>query len=455
MNSKTYIAIDLKSFYASVECRERNLDPLTTNLVVADKSRTSKTICLAVTPSLKAYGLSGRSRLFEVEAKARQVKRETGKELEYIVAVPRMALYMKYSARIYEIYLKYFSPEDIHVYSIDEVFIDATSYLTLYKTDARSLTMKVIQDVLGETGITATAGIAPNLYLCKIAMDIVAKHIPADKDGVRIAQLDEMTYRKELWKHKPLTDFWRIGKGICRKLERNSIFTMGDLARRSLTDQNSLFKIFGIDAEILIDHAWGYEPVGIKEIKSYRSSGKSLGQGQVLHCAYDFEKALIVIKEMAEMLSLDLFEKKLVSDSVTLVVNYDRSSIEEDDFDGETVRDFYGREVPKPAHGTASLGDLTNSTTDFVETLVKLYERIANPQYKIRKLNISANNVVSQENVQPTLFDDEKDTRDQKLQQARLNIIHKFGKNALLKAMDLEEGATARERNEQIGGHKG
>ena len=309
--NKVYLAIDLKSFYASVECRERGLDPLKAKLVVADASRTSKTICLAVTPALKAYGLSGRSRLFEVEAKAREVKRRTGKDLEYITAVPRMALYIKYSAKIYSVYLKYFAPEDIHVYSIDEVFIDATAYLSFYKMTARELAEKVIGDILLETGITATAGIAPNLYLSKIAKDIWAKHIPADAKGVRIAELDEMTYRRELWNHKPITDFWRIGKGTARRLEKLLIFSMGDLARASLERPSGLYKEFGIDAEILIDHAWGYENVCMKNIKDYHSESKSLGSGQVLHSAYNFEKARIIVREMAETLALNLFEKKI------------------------------------------------------------------------------------------------------------------------------------------------
>ena len=461
MPDRTYIAIDLKSFYASVECRERLLDPLTTKLVVADKSRTSKTICLAVTPALKAYGLSGRSRLFEVEAKAREIKRQTGKELEYIVAPPRMALYIQYSTRIYNVYLRYFSPEDIHVYSIDEVFIDATGYLPFYKMTAHELAVKVIREVLHETGITATAGIAPNLFLCKAAMDIVAKHIPADEDGVRIAELDVMGFRRQLWNHQPLTDFWRVGRATARRLDKYFIRTMGDIARTSLDNPDLLFKEFGIDAEILIDHAWGLEPVGMKDIKNYKSEAKSLGSGQVLHEPYTFEKAKIIVREMAELLALDLFKKKLVAESVTLQVGYDVESLNLKDFDGEVVRDFYGREVPKPVHGSASLGSETNSSRTIVDALVELFERITNPAWLVRRINITANNTKPESQRQPGLFDevDEKEgglnqEKENNLQKARLEIMRKYGKNAILKGMDLEEGATTIDRNSQIGGHK-
>ena len=461
MSERTYIAIDLKSFYASVECRERLLDPLTTKLVVADKSRTSKTICLAVTPALKAYGLSGRSRLFEVEAKAREIKRQTGKELDYIVAPPRMALYIQYSTRIYNVYLRYFSPEDIHVYSIDEVFIDATSYLPFYKISAHELAVKVIREVLHETGITATAGIAPNLFLCKAAMDIVAKHIPADEDGVRIAELDVMGFRRQLWNYQPLTDFWRVGRATARRLDKYFIRTMGDIARTSLDNPDLLFKEFGIDAEILIDHAWGLEPVGMKDIKNYKSEAKSLGSGQVLHEPYTFEKAKIIVREMAELLALDLFKKKLVAESVTLQVGYDVESLNLKDFDGEVVRDFYGREIPKPAHGSASLGSETNSSRTIVDAFVELFERITNPAWLVRRMNITANNTKPESQRQPGLFDevDEKEgglnqEKENNLQKARLEIICKYGKNAILKGMDLEEGATTIDRNSQIGGHK-
>ena len=461
MAEKTYIAIDLKSFYASVECRERLLDPLTTKLVVADKSRTSKTICLAVTPALKAYGLSGRSRLFEVEAKVREIKRQTGKELEYIVAPPRMALYIQYSTRIYNVYLRYFAPEDIHVYSIDEVFIDATSYLTFYKTNAHDLAVKVIREVLKETGITATAGIAPNLFLCKAAMDIVAKHIPADADGVRIAELDVAAYRRQLWDHQPLTDFWRVGKATARRLDKYFIRTMGDIARTSLEDPQLIFDEFGIDAEILIDHAWGLEPVTMKDIKNYKSEAKSLGSGQVLHEPYSYEKAKIIVREMAELLALDLFKKKLVTDSITLHAGYDVESLYLPGFDGEVVRDFYGRETPKPAHGSWSFGSQTNSSKQIVEGFLSIFEKVANPAWLFRRFNISANNIMPASQRQPDLFDqleqDQGGSNQQKedsLQQARLEIIKKFGKNAILKGTNLEEGATTRDRNSQIGGHK-
>lgn len=452
---KTYIAIDLKSFYASVECRERGLDPLTAKLVVADASRTSKTICLAVTPALKAYGIGGRCRLFEVEQKAREVKRQTGKDLEYIVAPPRMAHYIKVSAQIYGIYLRFFAPEDIHVYSIDEVFIDATSYLSFYKTDARALTQKVIGAILEETGITATAGIAPNLYLCKIAMDIWAKRMKADKNGARIAELDEMTYRRELWDHKPLTDFWRIGNGTARRLERRCIYTMGDLARASIKAPLFLYDEFGIDAEILIDHAWGRESVQMKDIKNYRSSAKSLGSGQVLHCAYDYEKGKIVAREMAEALALDLFQKKMVASSVTIAVCYDSSTLEIDGFDGELCSDYYGRLAPKPAHASASFSAETNSSAQIVAAIVGLYEQIVNRDWFVRRMYVNANNVIPQSQRQPTLFDqDNSSAKEDSLQETRLAIIKKFGKNALLKGTDYEEGATTRDRNAQIGGHK-
>ena len=461
MESRTYIAIDLKSFYASVECRERGLDPLTTKLVVADKSRTSKTICLAVSPALKAYGLSGRSRLFEVEAKAREIKRRTGRELEYIAAVPRMSLYIQYSTRIYNVYLKYFAPEDIHVYSIDEVFIDATSYLPFYKLSARELVARVIRDVLSETGITATAGIAPNLYLCKIAMDIVAKHVSPDKDGVRIAELDTASYRKQLWNHKPITDFWRIGKKTAQRLQKYFIHTMGDVARLSLKNPNFLFNEFGIDAEILIDHAWGIEPVGMKEIKNYKSETKSLGSGQVLHEPYSFEKTKIIVREMAELLVLDLFKKNLVAAAVTLQIGYDIESLNQNDFDGEIVRDYYGREVPKPAHGTCSFNTETNSSKTIVEATVSLFEKIVNHEWLVRRVNISANNTIPVDRREPGLFDELEESdgglnhqKEDSLQKTRLEIIKKFGKNAILKGMNLENGATTRDRNNQIGGHK-
>ncbi len=454
-SERTYIAIDLKSFYASVECRERGLDPLTAKLVVADKSRTDKTICLAVSPALKAYGLSGRCRLFEVERKVREVKRQRGEDLEYIAAVPRMALYIKYSARIYAVYLRHFAPEDIHVYSIDEVFIDATSYLKLYKIGARELAVKVIRDILSETGITATAGIGPNLYLCKIAMDIVAKHVGADKDGVRVAELDQMEYRKKLWDHKPLTDFWRIGNGTARRLEKYFVRTMGDVARLSLKNSRLLYDEFGIDAEILIDHAWGYEPVGMKEIKGYKSAAKSLGSGQVLHCPYDFEKAKIVVREMADSLAMSLYEKKLATSSVALDCFYDVKSLSLDSFDGEIVRDYYGRLAPKPAHGTIAVGQDTNSAKAIIDGFMALFERIGNKNYLYRKISVCAVDVIPLEKREATLFDGSKEAeREESLQRARIGIVKKFGKNAILKCSSYEEGATMKERNLQIGGHR-
>ncbi len=457
MYDHTYIAIDLKSFYASVECRERGLDPLKTNLVVADASRTSKTICLAVTPTLKAYGLSGRSRLFEVEAKAREIKAKTGKDLEYIVAPPHMSLYIQYSSLIYKIYLHYFSPEDIHVYSIDEVFIDATSYLKFYNIDAHTLTLKVIKDVLSQTGITATAGIAPNLYLCKIAMDIVAKHIPADKDGARIAELDEISYRQKLWAHKPITDFWRVGNGIAGRLAKVGLYTMGDIALQSVKNEQVLYDILGIDAEILIDHAWGYEPVTMKHIKNYKSSQKGISCGQVLSKPYEYEKARIVVREMAELMALDLFNKKLLSSSVFLWICYDKDSLLYDSYEGQLVMDPYGRIMPKPVHGGCGLGTETNSSAVIIHAILKIFDKIVDPNLLIRRINMGANDVIPVEMRQPGLFDEDEEESHKKedsLQKTRLKIIKRFGKNALLKGMNLQEGATTIERNAQIGGHK-
>ncbi len=452
---KTYIAIDLKSFYASVECHERGLNPLTTNLVVADLSRSSKTICLAVSPSLKAYGLKGRSRLFEVEQKVKEYKAKTGKKLEYITAPPQMALYIKYSSKIYGIYLKYFSAEDIHVYSIDEVFIDATSYLKLYNLSPEKLAQKVILDILNCTGITATAGIAPNLFLCKVAMDIVAKHINPDENGVRIAVLDEMTYRKNLWSHKPITDFWRIGPGLAERLRKNYMFTMGDIARRSLKNEDLLYKVFGVDAEILIDHAWGYEPCSIKDIKSYKSDQISFGSGQVLHRPYEYEKARIVVKEMAEILALDLFEKGMVTSSITLFVAYDKQFRDsKDSYKIELVTDPWGRVLPKPVQGTVGLGSLTYSSKIICDKVLYLFDVIVNKSLYVRKLNICANNVVTKEYKSMELFNDDIDETEESLQQTRLNIMKKYGKNAIIKGADLQEGATTIMRNNQIGGHR-
>lgn len=451
---KTYLAIDLKSFYASVECVERGLDPLTTKLVVADESRTEKTICLAVTPALKAYGLSGRSRLFEVVQKAKEIKAKTGKELEYIIAKPRMALYMEYSARIYGIYLKYFSPDDIHVYSIDEVFIDATSYLTLYNIDAQSLVKKVIKDILSQTGITATAGIAPNLFLCKIAMDIVAKHVEADEDGVRIASLSVKEYRQQLWNHTPITDFWRIGNGTASRLSKLGLYTMGDIARMSLRNENLLYKMFGIDAEILIDHAWGLEPCTIKHIKDYKTSNKSISEGQVLQEPYSNEKARIVVREMAEVLAQNLKSKQLASDLFGLYISYDRISITEN-YHGAVELDFYGRPAPKAAHGSIRIIPATASLQKISEGMLSVFDRVTDKNLFIRRINISADNVISQKEEQLDLFTDvNAQKREMSLQDTMLKIQSKFGKNAILKASDYEEGATLRQRNEQIGGHK-
>lgn len=504
--SRYYIAIDLKSFYASVECVERNLDPLNTNLVVADAGRTEKTICLAVAPSLKAYGIPGRARLFEVVQKVKEInigrksvapgKIFTGKsykadelnahpelELSYITAPPRMALYIEYSTRIYNVYLKYVAPEDIHVYSIDEVFIDVTHYLRVYKMSARELAMKMIQDVLAETGITATAGIGTNLYLCKVAMDIVAKHVDTDKNGVRIAELDEMSYRRLLWNHRPLTDFWRIGHGYAKKLEENGLFTMGDIARCSVGEagdyynEELLYKLFGVNAELLIDHAWGFEPTTIDMIKAYKPSVNSLSSGQVLQCPYDFEKAKLIVREMTDLLVLDLVEKGLVTDQMVLTVGYDTDNLMNQkiakNYKGEITVDHYGRRVPKHAHGTANLDKHTSSTKHITDAVMELYDRVVNPELLVRRINVVANHLISENSVaenisyeQLNLFTDyetlrkqqeeEKKalSRERKLQETMLKVKKKYGKNAMLKGMNLQEGAMTVERNNQIGGHK-
>lgn len=459
--TRTFVAIDLKSFFASVECVLRGLDPLTTNLVVADASRTEKTICLAVSPSLKAYGIPGRARLFEVVQKVRDVKRRTGEDVQYIVAPPQMAKYVEYSTRVYSVYLKYVSEEDIHVYSIDECFIDLTHYLSMYKKSARELAKEMIRDVLKTTGITATAGIGTNLYLCKIAMDVMAKHVAPDADGVRIAELDEMTYRRELWGHRPLTSFWQLGRGIAERLEHcylnngRGIFTMGDLARVSVKNPDALYKMFGVNAEILIDHAWGYEPCGIAEIKRYKAKTHSIGGGQVLSCAYDCAKAKIVIREMVETLALDLVEKGLVTNGLTLHVGYDRENVDKGIYHGETVVDGYGRTIPKPAHGTAPLMNYTSSVSAIAEAVMKLADRIMNPLLTVKRLNLTANNVLRASQESYDLFTDVKKVeREKKMMQAQIAIKKRFGKNAIFKGMDMQEGATTRERNEQIGGHK-
>lgn len=451
----TYVAIDLKSFYASVECMERGLNPLTTNLVVADPERTEKTICLAVSPSLKAYGIPGRPRLFEVQQKLKEVKQLTGKEVEYIIAPPQMARYIQVSSEIYATYLKYISPEDIHVYSIDECFMDVTDYLGLYHMTAAELAGKMILDVLERTGITATAGIGTNLYLSKIAMDIVAKHAPADANGVRMAELEEHTYRQLLWGHKPITDFWRVGSGIARRLEKSGIFTMGDIARASMHNENLLYKMLGIDAELLIDHAWGYEPCTMEAIKSYKPQTNSISSGQVLQYPYEYDKARIIVQEMTDLLVLDLVDKGVVTDSITLTLGYDRCTVDEGGFQGAVTYDRYGRAVPKSAHGTANLGSSSNSTRKIMEAVMELFDRIAAKELMVRRVTISANNLVEEGYEQYDLFVDPVELeKERKMQRAMLNIKKKFGKNAILKGTNLEEGATTLDRNNQIGGHK-
>ena len=454
-NNHIYIAIDLKSFYASVECIERGLNPLTTNLVVADPSRTEKTICLAVSPSLKTYGIPGRARLFEVQQKLREVKQHTGKEVEYIIAPPQMARYIEVSADIYATYLKYISPEDIHVYSIDECFMDVTNYLSLYQLSAKELAVKMIHDVLMKTGITAAAGIGTNLYLSKIAMDIVAKHVEADANGVRIAELDEPAYRRLLWDHKPITDFWRIGGGIAKRLESSGLNTMGEIARISLYNEELLYRMLGIDAELLIDHAWGYEPCSMEDIKSYKPSANSISSGQVLQHPYDFHKARIIVQEMTDLLVLELVEKGLVTDSLILTIGYDRSNVDDGHYDGEVKEDRYGRAIPKSAHGTANLGTTSSSTKKIMSAIMELYDRIVSKELLIRRVTVGANNLVEERYEQYDLFTDPAElAKERKIQEAMLSIKKKFGKNAILKGINLEEGATTMERNNQIGGHK-
>lgn len=497
MKKRTYIAIDLKSFYASVECVDRGLDPMNTNLVVADKSRTEKTICLAVSPSLKSYGIPGRARLFEVVQRVREVNRErrrdapnrkfAGKshfsdelmtnaslELDYIVAPPRMAHYIAYSTRIYQIYLQYAAAEDIHVYSIDEVFIDATDYLKTAKCTAREYAMRIIKHVLKETGITAMAGIGTNLYLCKVAMDIVAKHVPADKDGVRIAELDEMSYRRTLWNHRPLTDFWRVGRGYSDKLDKHGLYTMGDIARCSVSkdsiyNEELLYRMFGINAELLIDHAWGWEPCTIADIKVYKPQSNSIGSGQVLQEPYPYAKAKLVVSEMADALALDLVSKNLVTNQIVMTVGYDT---ENDGYDGEYSVDRYGRKIPKHAHGTYNLDEYTSSERQIRYAATELFDRVINRKLNIRRLYITATKVIAEGEIphsgfeQMDMFRDYEEeqarkellsaenVKEKKRQQAVLAIKEKYGKNAVLKAISLEEGATAKSRNEQIGGHK-
>lgn len=505
MQNKSYVAIDLKSFYASVECVQRGLDPLNSNLVVADTSRTEKTICLAVSPSLKAYGIPGRARLFEVIEKVKKINldrlqkapnhRFTGKscfdnelksnpslKLDFFTAIPQMGKYMQISSHIFSIYLRYIAPEDIHIYSIDEVFIDVTNYLTTYKLTAKELALKMIKEVLNETGITATVGIGTNLYLSKIAMDIVAKSMTPDEDGVRIAELDESEYRRQLWDHTPLTDFWRIGNGYQKRLQQNGIFTMGDIARCSIGQKEShfnedlLYNLFGINAELLIDHAWGIEPCTIADIKSYRPENSSLSRGQVLKCGYTYEKAEIVLYEMADSLSLNLFEKGLVTDQITLTVCYDTENLAEENlkkqYCGEIENDRYGRKVPKDAHGSVNLKLSTSSEKLISDAVHELFDQIVNKKLLVKRIYLGANHIIREKDItedsyeQINMFTDytqkgkidksenisfEKEKRKQK---AVLEIKQKFGKNAILKGLSYKDGATIKERNDQVGGHR-
>lgn len=499
---RVYLCIDLKSFYASVECVERNLDPLTTNLVVADESRTEKTICLAVTPSLKAYGIPGRARLFEViqtvkninnarrrtapgrklvqkSYDAMQLKNNPSLELDYIVAVPRMAHYIEHSAKIYEIYLGYVSSDDILVYSIDEVFMDITDYLKASGKSPKDFAGMIIRDVFEKTGITATAGIGTNMYLAKIAMDITAKKMQPDMYGVRIASLDEMSYRRQLWEHRPLTDFWRVGRGYSKKLEENRMFTMGDIAWESTTayGRNKLKKLFGINAKMLIDHAWGYEPCTIAEAKAYTPENKSISTGQVLQCPYDFDKARVIVWEMLELLSLDLVKKRLVTNQVVLTVGYDRKNLTDakagGGYSGEVTSDMYGRRIPKHAHGTANIDRFTSSTKMITDAVLKLYDKIMDRKMLIRRITISANNLLPENNVKDreeyeqldffTDYDElmkrrrteaEELKKERKIQEAIIGIKQRYGKNSIIKGTNLQNGATTIERNKSIGGHK-
>ena len=500
MSERTYICCDLKSFYASVECLERGLDPLTTNLVVADLSRTEKTICLAVTPSLKAYGISGRARLFEVVQRVKEVNAQRkweapGRELagssssdlelkanpslalDYIVAPPRMAHYIDWSTRVYSVYLKHVAPEDVYPYSIDEVFIDATNYLNTYKLDGREFARRIILDILETTGITAAAGVGTNMYLAKIAMDISAKHIPADEYGVRVAELDEMSYRRTLWTHQPITDFWRVGKGYASKLAANGMYTMGDVARCSVENEDLLYKLFGVNAELLIDHSWGWEPCTMPEVKAYKPGSRSSVSGQVLQEPYPADKARVVVREMADNLALDLVDNGMVTNQLVLTVGYDRENLDDprrrDTYHGEITTDRYGRKIPKHAHGTINLDGYTSSGEELIPATGELYDRIVDPKLLIRRLSLSANHLLDEagapkrgEAEQMDLFTDyaakeqreaedkAARVRERKIQETVLGLKKRFGKNAVLKGMNLQEGATARERNAQIGGHK-
>ncbi len=496
---KLYICIDLKIFYASVECVERKLEPLNTNLVVADETRTDKTVCLAVSPSLKQYGIGGRARLFEVKQKIKEINYQRRKlnnyknfigksyfdnelknnkelELNLIIAPPRMAYYIKYSTDIYNIYLKYIAPEDILVYSIDEVFIDITNYISLYKCTPRQLVTKIIKDVYEKTGITATAGIGTNMFLAKVAMDIVAKKSKPNEFGVRIADLDEMTFRKKLWDHKPITDFWRVGKGIADKLAKNNMFTMGDVAMCSHYNEDLLYKLFGINAELLIDHAWGYEPCTIDIAKSYKPITTSLSSGQVLHLPYDNKKARLIVREMADNLALDLVSKKLLTEQLVMTIVYDIENLTNpsisNKYFGEITIDSYGRRIPKHSHGTINLNQLTSSSNIITEGFINLFDRISNPILLVRKLNLSVNKLISEDNKknqkvieQIDLFTNYEErekrkkqeiineTKEKEIQKVMLEIKNKYGKNAILKGMNIIEGATIIERNQQIGGH--
>ncbi|WP_295039601.1 DNA methylase [uncultured Fibrobacter sp.] len=461
MPSRTYAAIDLKSFFASVECILRGLDPLKAKLVVADESRTEKTICLAVTPALKAYGIPGRARLFEVNQKVREMLRRTGEKIEFTIAKPQMAKYVEYSTKVYNVYLKYVSAEDIHAYSIDECFLDLTRYLKLYKKTARELVKTIIQDVFATTGITATGGIGTNLYLCKIAMDVMAKHVDADADGVRIAELDEMSYRRLLWSHRPLTSFWQVGRGIAERLENcrlnagRGVYTMGDIARVSVKNPEALYKLFGVNAEILIDHAWGYEPCTIADIKKSKPRNRSTGEGQVLQDPYPFDKARLVVREMVDTVSMTLIAHDLVTNAMVLTVGYDRENVDKGIYHGVTVTDFYGRTIPKPAHGTASIGYYTSSQSVMADAVMKLFDRIVDPKLTVRRLNLVAADIVDASHEQYDLFTDvQKQEKEKKRLKAELLIKKRFGKNAIVKGMDLQEGATTIERNGQIGGHR-
>ena len=498
---KTYLCIDLKSFYASVECRERNLDPMNTNLVVADESRTEKTVCLAISPTMKQYGLGGRARLYEVLQKVKEVNYQRKKnnnykkfnsksyidselknnkelELDFIIAPPQMKKYMNYSTKIYNVYLKYIAPEDIYVYSIDEVFCDLTNYLKHYNMSAKELVIKMIHDVYKTTGITATAGIGTNMYLAKVAMDIVAKHAEADEYGVRLAEIDEIGYRKLLWNHRPLTSFWRVGTGYAKKLEAKGLYTMGDIARCSINNEDLLYKMFGVNAELLIDHAWGWEPCTIENIKAYKPTTNSISSGQVLHCPYDYKKTKLIVKEMADLLSLDLVAKDFVTNQLVMTIGYDIDNLTNPDireiYNGAITLDHYGREVPKHAHGTINIDHYTSSSKTITDYFIKLYERIINKNLLVRRVNLVACNVVKPDSVvnkpivqQFDLFSNneeqeelklkelEHEKSERKVQEVLLSIKSRYGKNAILKGMNLEEGGTTIERNGQVGGHKG